>query len=379
MASETFEPGAEGGDDPLALGGIDHLELYVGNARQAAHFYQWGLGFLPVAYAGPETGVRDRASYVLRQGDVTFVLTSALSPDSPVAEHVQRHGDGVKDVALAVRDPERALREAAARGAEVVAAATEAKDEHGVLRRATIAAYGDTVHSLVDRSSYAGAFAPGFVALPAPPPTPLPAPGIRAIDHVVGNVALGDMDRWVGFYERVLGFSQLAHFTDEAISTEYSALMSKVVWDGTGRVKFPINEPAPGRRRSQIEEYLDFYRGPGVQHVAFEVDDILTAVRALSARGIAFMSTPDAYYDELPGRFAGSGIELDVAALREHMVLADRDDEGYLLQIFTRMVQDRPTVFFELIERHGSRGFGEGNFKALFVAIEREQEARGNL
>lgn len=379
MASDTFSPTAEGGDDPLALGGIDHLELYVGNARQAAYFYEWGFGFAPVAYAGPETGVRDRASYVLRQGGVTLVLTSALGPDSPVAEHVHRHGDGVKDVALAVRDPARAVEAAAARGAEIVAGPTEEKDGHGVLRRATIAAYGDTVHSLVDRSSYEGPFAPGFVELPAPASAPLPLPGIRSVDHVVGNVALGDMDRWVAFYERVLGFRQLAHFSDEAISTEYSALMSKVVWDGTGRVKFPINEPAPGRRRSQIEEYLDFYRGPGVQHVALEVDDILAAVRALRARGIAFMFTPDTYYDELPQRFAGSGVDLDVAALREQRVLADRDDEGYLLQIFTRMVQDRPTVFFELIERHGSRGFGEGNFKALFVAIEREQEARGNL
>jgi 4-hydroxyphenylpyruvate dioxygenase len=252
----------------------------------------------------------------------------------------------------------------------------ERKDEHGVLRRAAIATYGDTVHSLVDRAGYHGPYRPGYVAWDTVD-DPLPDAGLRRIDHVVGNVELGRMDAWVGFYERVMGFTQLVHFSDEAISTEYSALMSKVAWDGTGRIKFPINEPAKGKRRSQIDEYLEFYRGPGVQHIAIATDDVVATVRALRDRGIEFMRVPDAYYDELAGRFAD--LDLDVAALRELGVLADRDDEGYLLQIFTRMNQDRPTVFFEMIERHGSRGFGEGNFKALFMALEREQAARGNL
>jgi 4-hydroxyphenylpyruvate dioxygenase len=349
----------------------------VGNARQAAYFYEWGYGFTPIAYAGPETGVRDRASYVLQQGEARLVLTSGMGPESPVCEHVHRHGDGARDVALQVRDAEAAFEAAVARGATPVTEPFELEDGDGVLQRAAIATFGDTVHSFVSRERYTGLHSPGFRAAEPPVRSPLPPPGLRAIDHVVGNVELGKMDEWVEFYERVLGFSELAHFTEEAISTEYSALMSKVVWDGVGRVRFPINEPATGRRRSQIEEYLDFYRGPGVQHIAIAVDDIVTAVAAMESRGVKFMNTPDTYYEELRGRFAD--LELDLDKLREHRVLADRDDEGHLLQIFTRMVQDRPTVFYELIERHGSRGFGEGNFKALFVAIEREQEERGNL
>jgi 4-hydroxyphenylpyruvate dioxygenase len=367
-------------NDPLELGGIDHIECYVGNARQATHYYEWGFGFHPVAYRGPETGTKDRASYVLGQGSVRLVLTTPLGPEGPIAEHIHRHGDGVRDIALRVRDAAAAFEAAVARGARAVDEPVECKDDDGVFQRASIATYGDTIHSFVSRDGYDGAFAPGYVA--AAPSSPiglahLPAPGLTEIDHVVGNVELGKMDEWVDFYERVLGFSQLAHFSDEAISTEYSALMSKVVWDGVGRVKFPLNEPAAGRRKSQIDEYLEFYRGPGAQHIAISVDDILVAVAAMRARGVQFMATPDTYYEELRGRFAD--LDLDIDDLARHAVLADRDEEGYLLQIFSRMVQDRPTVFFELIERHGSRGFGEGNFKALFVAIEREQEARGNL
>jgi 4-hydroxyphenylpyruvate dioxygenase len=362
--------------DPLALLGIDHIEFWVGNARQAAHFYRSGFGFTPVAYAGPETGVRDRASWVLEQGTVRFVLTSALRPDGEIAAHVARHGDGVRDVALAVPDAAAAFHAATERGAQAVAEPSDDKDEHGIVGRAAIATYGDTVHSLVDRSGYNGPFLPGYVAW-STVPDPLPPVGLRAVDHVVGNVELGKMDQWVRFYERVMGFTQLVHFSDEAISTEYSALMSKVVWDGEGRIKFPINEPAEGKRRSQIDEYLDFYGGPGVQHIAIQTDDIVASVRALRARGIEFMRVPDAYYAELADRFAD--LRLDLDSLRELGILADRDDEGHLLQIFTKMAQDRPTVFFELIERHGSRGFGEGNFKALFVALEREQALRGNL
>ena len=362
--------------DPFALLGIDHAELWVGNAKQAAHFYRTGFGFTPAAYAGPETGLRDRASWVVEQGAIRLVLTSALRPDSEIAAHVARHGDGVRDIALAVPDAAVAYAAAVDRGADGVLEPTDSKDEHGILRQAAIATYGDTIHSLVDRSAYTGPFLPGFVAWSSVP-DPLPAAGLEAIDHVVGNVELGRMDHWVAFYERVMGFTQLVHFSDEAISTEYSALMSKVVWDGDGRIKFPINEPAEGKKRSQIDEYLDFYGGPGVQHIAIQTGDIVASVRALRARGIEFMRVPDTYYAELADRF--DDVDLDLDSLRELGVLADRDEEGYLLQIFSRMAQDRPTVFFELIERHGARGFGEGNFKALFVALEREQALRGNL
>ena len=313
---------------------------------------------------------------MVEQGAIRLVLTSALRPDSEIAAHVARHGDGVRDIALAVHDAAVAYAAAVDRGADGVLEPTDSKDEHGILRQAAIATYGDTIHSLVDRSAYTGPFLPGFVAWSSVP-DPLPAAGLEAIDHVVGNVELGRMDHWVAFYERVMGFTQLVHFSDEAISTEYSALMSKVVWDGDGRIKFPINEPAEGKKRSQIDEYLDFYGGPGVQHIAIQTGDIVASVRALRARGIEFMRVPDTYYAELADRF--DDVDLDLDSLRELGVLADRDEEGYLLQIFSRMAQDRPTVFFELIERHGARGFGEGNFKALFVALEREQALRGNL
>jgi 4-hydroxyphenylpyruvate dioxygenase len=362
--------------DPLALEAVDAVEFWVGNALQAAHFYRTGWGFEVVAYSGPETGVRDRCSYVLQQGKLRFVLTSSLREGSEISRHVARHGDGVRDVAFRVADARAAFDEAVRKGAVPLRAPWEEKDDHGIVRRATIAAYGETVHSFVERSAYSGAHAPTFERR-EPLADPLPAAGLLDFDHSVANVELNRMNAWVEFYEKVLGFRLIQGFTDEDISTEYSALMSKVVADGVGRIKFPINEPAAGKKRSQVEEYLDFFNGPGVQHIAINTADIVASVQALQHRGIEFMRVPDTYYDELRERFAD--VEVDVEPLRELGILADRDDEGYLLQIFSRMNQDRPTVFFELIERHGSTGFGNGNFKALFVALEREQELRGNL
>lgn len=364
------------GGDPLALDGVDAVEFYVGNALQAAHYYRTGWGFAVTAYAGPETGVRDRASYLLEQGRLRLVVTSSLREGTEIARHVARHGDGAKDISLRVADASAAFAEAVRRGAVPVRPPYEEADEHGVVRRATIAAYGETVHTFVERREYAGVFAPGYRPVP-PKPDPLPAVGLLDFDHSVANVELNRMEMWVSFYEKVLGFSLLQGFTDEDISTEYSALMSKVVSDGVGRIKFPINEPAPGKKKSQVEEYLDYYGGPGLQHLAIATGDIVASVAALEARGIEFMRVPDAYYDDLRDRFADLALDLDLLA--RYGILADRDDEGYLLQIFARMNQDRPTVFFELIERHGSTGFGNGNFKALFVALEREQERRGNL
>lgn len=364
------------GHDPLDLEAVDSVEFWVGNALQAAHFYRSGWGFSLIAYAGPETGVRDHASYVLEQGRLRLVLSSSLREGTEIARHVARHGDGVRDIALRVEDAGRAFEEAVRRGAVPVKAPHEEKDDFGVLRRATIAAYGETVHSFVERRDYVGVHAPGYLPREMVP-DPLPPVGLLDFDHSVANVELNRMNSWVRFYEEVLGFRLIQGFTDEDISTEYSALMSKVVSDGVGRIKFPINEPAPGKRRSQVDEYLDFYNGPGLQHIAIATDDIVSSVRALEARGIGFMRVPGTYYDELRERF--SDVDLDIDELERHGILADRDDEGYLLQIFSQMNQDRPTVFFELIERHGSLGFGNGNFKALFVALEREQERRGNL
>ena len=359
--------------DGMPLHGIDHLELYVGNAAQAAAFYREALGFRETAYAGLETGRRDRASHVLEQGAIRLVLTGALVRDHPVGDHVAAHGDGVKVIALSVPDADAAFQRAVQRGAVPVAAPQRTGDEHGEVIQASVRAYGAVVHTFVERGAYRGAFLPGFEARSRA----ASGVGLLAIDHVVGNVALGDMEHWVGFYERVFGMRELNHFTDEAISTEYSALMSKVVSDGSGRIKFPINEPAEGRRRSQIDEFLEFHAGPGVQHLALTTEDIVSTVSALSARGIEFLRTPDSYYDELPARVG----ELDQPheALRQHGILADRDEEGYLLQVFSRPLGDRPTLFIEVIERHGATGFGHGNFKALFEAIEREQARRGNL
>ncbi len=375
LAADTATTGVAG-TDPLDLEAVDALELWVGNALQAAHFYRTAWGFDLVAYAGAETGVRDKASYVLQQGKLRLVVTSSLREGTEISRHVARHGDGVRDISLRVTDAEAAFREAVRRGAVPVRAPYEEKDDHGVIRRATIAAYGETVHTFVERRDYAGVFAPGYEPRSGPQ-DPLPSVGLLDFDHSVANVELNRMNFWVEFYEKVLGFQLIQGFTDDDISTEYSALMSKVVSDGVGRIKFPINEPAPGKKRSQVDEYLDFYNGPGLQHMAINTDDIVASVQALEARGIEFMRVPDTYYEDLRGRFAD--LDLDIAVLQRHGILADRDDEGYLLQIFSRMNQDRPTVFFELIERHGSRGFGNGNFKALFVALEREQERRGNL
>ena len=353
---------------------IDHLEFYVGNARQAAVFYETCFGFHRTAYRGLETGCRDAASYVLEQGDIRFVLTSPLGPDHATAQFIRRHGDGVGVIALEVTDASAAFHETTRRGAEPAQPPAESRDEKGVLRSAAIHVYGDTLIKFVERDDYAGPFAPGFREISG---APSDRAVLRAVDHIVGNVELGAMEKWVRFFAETMGFTQLVHFDDKTITTEYSALMSKVMQDGTGRVKFPINEPATGRRKSQIQEYLDYYRGPGVQHIACATDDIVTAVRRLRANGVEFLRVPPTYYEDLNRRVGR--IDEPVDELAELGILADRDDEGYLLQIFTQPVQDRPTLFFEVIERHGCRGFGEGNFKSLFEAIEREQARRGNL
>ena len=360
----------------MPLDGWDHVELWVGNAKQAAYYYERAFGFRRTAYAGPETGVRDRASYVVEQNDIRLVLTSALHPGHEIARHSYEHGDGVKDIALRVPDAPRAHEAAVARGATSVREPERLEDEFGTVELATIATYGDVVHTFVGRTGYEGAYLPGYVAQECAEGDG-PSPGLLAIDHIVGNVELGRMEKWVAYYERVFGMTEMIHFSDEDISTEYSALMSKVMTDGQGKIKFPINEPAEGKRKSQIDEYLEFNHGAGAQHIALQSTNIVRAVEALQRRGIVFLSTPDAYYDETPERVG----EIDESwdDLRRLRILADRDDDGYLLQIFTKTAQDRPTLFFEVIERHGACGFGDGNFKALFEAIEREQALRGNL
>jgi 4-hydroxyphenylpyruvate dioxygenase len=366
-------PGEHAAADFMPLHGIDHVELWVGNAQQAAYYYTHAYGFREVAYAGLETGVRDRTSRVLVQGRIRLVLTGALRPDHEISMHQARHGDGVRVIALSVPDAAAAYRTALERGATGVREPWEESDEHGTVRMATIAAYGDTLHTFVDRSQYTGPFLPSYEARDGGPEHV----GLLAIDHIVGNVELGAMETWVKFYEDVFGMTEMKHFTDEDISTEYSALMSKVVTSGNGRIKFPINEPAEGKRKSQIDEYLEFYGGPGAQHIAVATRDIVKTVEAMMERGVEFLRTPDSYYEEVPARVGK--INEDLEDLRRLGILVDRDDEGYLLQIFTKPVGDRPTMFFEVIERHGARGFGDGNFKALFEAIEREQERRGNL
>ena len=362
--------------NPLANIDWAYLEFYAGNAKQAAHYYCSAFGFDQVAYAGPETGVRDRASYVLEQNNLRFVITSSLRPDDAIADHVRLHGDGIKDVAILVQDARAAYDAAVAAGARSVLEPTQTSDEHGSVVKATIATYGDTVHSFVQRDGYAGAFMPGFVEMRKSYPA-AKKPNLLAVDHCVGNVGWGEMDPWGDFYARVFGFSQLISFDDKDISTEYTALKSKVMTDERHRVKFPINEPAHGKKKSQIEEYLDFYRGAGVQHVAIATADIVATIDALKANGVEFMDTPDAYFDELEARVGK--IDEATQTLRERRILVDRDDRGYMLQIFTKPLQDRPTVFFEIIQRKGSLSFGKGNFKALFVSIEREQEKRGTL
>ena len=362
--------------NPLAKIDWDYVEFYVGNAKQAAYFYCAAFGFDQVAYAGPETGVKDRASYVLLQNKLRFVITSSLTPNDEITRHVAAHGDGVKDIAILVQDAKAAFDFAIAGGATAVLAPTEFKDEHGRIIKATIRSYGDTVHSFIQRNEYDGVFMPGFV--PAQKSlTFVQKPGLQFIDHCVGNVGWGEMDAWGDFYANVFGFSQLVSFDDKDISTEYTALKSKVMTDPEHRVKFPINEPAEGKKKSQIEEYLDFYGGPGVQHIAIRTDDIISTIRALKANGVEFLDTPDSYYDDLEARVGR--IDEATQTLRDLRILVDRDDLGYMLQIFTKPLQDRPTVFFEIIQRKGSLSFGKGNFKALFVSIEKEQEKRGTL
>jgi 4-hydroxyphenylpyruvate dioxygenase len=365
--------------DPFPVVGMDAVVFAVGNAKQAAHYYSTAFGMTCVAYAGPETGLPDHASYVLRSGAVRFVLNGGVQPGSGLVRHVAKHGDGVVDLALEVPDVYHAYDYALQRGATGVEEPTVYEDERGKVVRAAIATYGETRHSLVDRTDYRGPYLPGYVEREPIVPRVEGAPTrlFQAIDHCVGNVELGRMDAWVDFYHHVMGFTNMAEFIGDDIATEYSALMSKVVADGSRKVKFPINEPAVGKRRSQIDEYLEFYGSAGVQHIALATGDIVAAVRAMRRAGVEFLDTPDAYYDTLPDWVGETRVPL--SALRELGILADRDADGYLLQIFTKPVHDRPTVFFELIERHGSLGFGKGNFKALFEAIEREQARRGNL
>ena len=368
-------PKAVATEDFLPLNGTDHVEFYVGNAKQSAYYYQSAWGYELVAYAGPETGARDRASYVLQQGKIRLVLTTAIQPDHEIAKHQIAHGDGVKVLALWVDDARKSFEETTSRGAKAVMNPTVIRDEHGEVVISAIQTYGETIHKFVERKDYNGAFLPGYKAWKSD--VPVRPVGLKHVDHCVGNVELGQMNEWVKFYEDVMGFKLLLTFDDKDISTEYSALMSKVVSNGNGYVKFPINEPASGRRKSQIEEYIEFYHGSGVQHIAIATDDIIATVTELRARGVEFLKVPDIYYDEVWGRVGA--IKEDTDKIKHLNILVDKDDEGYLLQLFTKPVQDRPTVFFEIIQRAGAKSFGKGNFKALFEAIEREQDLRGNL
>ncbi len=374
MATSTA-PAPNAAHDTFPINGTDFVEFWVGNAKQAAHYYRAAFGFRLTGYRGPETGVRDRASFLLEQNKLRFVLTSALGPEGEIQEHVTLHGDGVRDIAFWVDDARDAYAKAIERGARSAREPEVLRDEHGEVVIAAIRTYGDTIHSIVERKNYSGIFMPGFeprASLFEPEST-----GLLYVDHCVGNVELGAMNEWVGFYERVLGFFNLLSFDDTDISTEYSALMSKVMSNGNGRIKFPINEPAAGKKKSQIDEYLEFYRGPGVQHIALATNDIVSTVTALRSRGVEFLKVPSTYYDTLLDRVGK--IDEDLEPLRELGILVDRDDEGYLLQLFSKPVQDRPTLFYEIIQRKGARSFGKGNFKALFEAIEREQALRGNL
>jgi len=379
MATSTLETSAPAGDT-FPINGTDYIEFYVGNAKQASHFYRSAFGFQLVGYRGPETGQRDRASYLLQQGKIRFVITTAIRPDlsadaERIAKHVYEHGDGVRDIALWVDDARDAFEKAVQRGAEPVQEPTVFHDDDGEIVQAAFKIYGETIHSLIERKNYRGLFMPGYVA--ATPLYAAPEVGLKYVDHCVGNVELGKMNHWVEFYAHVMGFRNLLTFDDKTISTEYSSLMSKVMANGNDRIKFPINEPAKGKRKSQIDEYLDFYKGPGVQHMALATDDIISTVTTLRDRGVEFLSVPTAYYHELQGRIGK--IDEPVDELAKLGILIDRDPDGYLLQIFTKPVEDRPTVFYEIIQRKGAKSFGAGNFKALFEAIEREQGLRGNL
>ncbi|HET7173158.1 MAG TPA: 4-hydroxyphenylpyruvate dioxygenase [Nocardioidaceae bacterium] len=380
--------------DPFPVTGWDAAVFVVGNATQAAHYYHSAWGMELIAYSGPETGNRDHRAFVLKSGSIRFVLKGGVDPASPLLDHHRRHGDGVSDIALEVPDVDKCVAQARRMGATILAEPHDEADQHGTVRLAAIAAYGDTRHSLVDRSRYDGSYLPGYVAAAstyADPAGQSPAGSVRegspgrprrlfqALDHVVGNVELGKMDEWVTFYNKVMGFVNMAEFIGDDIATDYSALMSKVVANGNHRVKFPLNEPAVGKRKSQIDEFLEFYGGPGAQHLALATGDILASVDALRANGVEFLETPDSYYDDPELRARIGHVRVPIEELKSRKILVDRDEDGYLLQIFTKPLGDRPTVFFELIERHGSLGFGKGNFKALFEAIEREQERRGNL
>jgi len=361
--------------DFLPINGTDYIEFYVGNAKQAAYYYKAAFGFQSLAYAGPETGVKDRASYVLRQGKVTLILTTALFPDHPIAEHVKLHGDGVKVLALWVDDATKSFEETVKRGAKPFMNPQKLEDDNGFVILSGIHTYGDTVHVFVERSQYKGIFLPGYKEWNSDfKPSEV---GFKYVDHCVGNVGWGEMNTWAKFYADVMGFTQLISFDDKDISTEYTALMSKVMANGNGRIKFPINEPAEGKKKSQIEEYIQFYQGPGVQHIALATDDIVFTVSELRKRGVEFLYVPDTYYDDLLERVGN--IDEDIEILKKLNILVDRDDEGYLLQLFTKPVEDRPTVFYEIIQRKGAKSFGKGNFKALFESIEREQALRGNL
>ncbi|HMS97350.1 MAG TPA: 4-hydroxyphenylpyruvate dioxygenase [Saprospiraceae bacterium] len=362
-------------NDTFPINGTDHIEFYVGNAKQSALYYQHCFGYELVAYKGPETGSREVVSYVLQQGKIRLVLTSTVKEDHEIAKHVAKHGDGVKVLALWVDNAAEAYEKALAKGAESAFEPYTLTDEHGEIKLAAIKTYGETIHTLVERSNYKGAFMPGFIAKKSE--APVKSIGLKYVDHCVGNVELGDMNRWVKFYQEVLGFKLLITFDDKDISTKYTALMSKVVSNGNGYIKFPINEPANGVKKSQIEEYLDFYKSAGVQHIAVATDNILETVSALRKNGVEFLYVPDTYYDDLLERVGN--IDEDIESLKNLNILVDRDDEGYLLQIFTKPVQDRPTVFYEIIQRKGAVSFGKGNFKALFEAIEREQALRGTL
>jgi 4-hydroxyphenylpyruvate dioxygenase len=376
MKTATSQAKQSSTTDFLPLEGTDYVEFYVGNAKQAAHYYMTAFGFQALAYSGPETGYKDRASYAVRQHKLTFVLTTPLRPGNEIADHLYKHGDGVKALSLRVPDARQAWKETTSRGAKSYMEPVELKDDDGELVMSGIHTYGDTVHLFIERKNYHGAFMPGYRPWSNPHFKPTDT-GLQYVDHCVGNVGWNQMNPWVKFYEDVMGFKNILTFDDEDISTEYSALMSKVMSSGNGFVKFPINEPAEGKKKSQVEEYLEFYNGEGVQHVALATNDIVKTVRELMSRGVEFLQVPTSYYDELLDRVGK--IDEDLAPLRELGILVDRDNEGYLLQLFSRPVEDRPTLFFEIIQRKGAKSFGKGNFKALFEAIEREQEARGNL
>lgn len=375
-ASLNLRASNDATSDIFPIEGTDYVEFYVGNAKQAAHYYMSAFGFQALAYSGPETGVKDRVSYVLQQQKLRFVFTTALKNENEIADHVYKHGDGIKVLALRVPNAEYAWKFATSNGATSYMEPTVRKDENGPVTLSGIHTYGDTIHLFVERKDYNGVFLPGFKSWTNPYFKPTET-GLQYVDHCVGNVGWNQMNKWVSFYEKVMGFRNILSFDDKDISTEYSALMSKVMSNGNGYVKFPINEPAEGKKKSQVEEYLEYYNGEGCQHVALATNNIVETVKELRARGIEFLQVPTTYYDDLLDRVGT--IDEDLSPLKELGILVDRDDEGYLLQIFTKPVEDRPTLFFEIIQRKGAKSFGKGNFKALFEAIEREQELRGNL